>query len=244
MSSPRPTADPDVLVVGGGIAGVFCAYFLRRAGHSVAVVEQAAVGDPAGCSYGNTGFVANGGVPLAGPAALRHGLRSVLRPDDRLALPPTLDRDRLRWCRQLHRAGSEQQVRQSVAVMLEMKRRSLEILHELPADGQPHAAFTPAGVVQAYKSADGFARACRAVPQAVANGVRLRVLEPGELRTLEPDTEFDIAGALYNEGGGFLRVPSFVVSLARTLTEMGVDLVEDCTVEGFEVAGRTAVAVR
>lgn len=233
-----------MLVIGGGVAGLFCAYFLRLAGHSVTVVEQAAVGDPAGCSSGNTGFVANGGVPLAGPGVLRHGVRSVLRPDDRLALPPTLDRDRLRWARQLRRAGGEQQVRQSAAAMMELKRRSLQILRELGEQAEPCPAFTPTGVVQAYRSADGFDRACRALPQAVANGVRLRVLEPAELRSLEPDVEFDIAGALYNEGGGFVRVPDFLLQLARTLTGMGVELVQNCPVLSFEVSGRTVARVR
>jgi D-amino-acid dehydrogenase len=244
---PNPSGsryEPDVLVIGGGVAGLWCAYFLRLAGHSVTVLDRNAVGDPVSCSSGNTGFVANGGVPLAGPGVLRNGLVSVLRPDDRLALPPTLDRRRLQWVWQLHQAGNRDQVERSAALMMEFKRRSLDILHQLRVSDQPHPDFIPTGVVQAYKTAAAFDRARRALPRAVASGIRLRVLEPEELRTLEPDTEFDIAGALYNEGGGFLRVPSFVVSLARTLTELGVDLVEDCTVEGFKVSGRTAVGVR
>jgi D-amino-acid dehydrogenase len=145
---------------------------------------------------------------------------------------------------QLHRAGAAEQVQRSAALMMEFKRRSLEILHQLRVSDQPHPDFVPTGVVQAYKTAEAFARGSAWRARAVASGIRLRVLEPDELRTLEPDTEFDIAGALYNEGGGFLRVPNFVVSLAQTLTEMGVDLVEDCTVEGFELSGRTAVGVR
>jgi D-amino-acid dehydrogenase len=246
-SSASPSGsryEPDVLVIGGGVAGLWCAYFLRLAGHTVTVLDRNAVGDPVACSSGNTGFVANGGVPLAGPAVLRHGLSSVLRPDDRLALPPTLDRRRLHWVWQLHRAGSPDQVQRSAALMMEFKRRSLEILHGLRVSDQPHPDFVPTGVVQAYKTTEAFARARQALPRAVASGIRLRVLDPEELRTLEPGTEFHIAGALYNEGGGFLRVPNFVVSLARTLTEMGVELVEDCTVEGFELAGRRAAGVR
>jgi D-amino-acid dehydrogenase len=243
-SLPDSCYEPDVLVIGGGVAGLWCAYFLRLAGNTVTVLDRGAVGGPVASSYGNTGFVAHGGVPLAGPGALRHGLASVLRPDDRLAMPPTLDPARLRWLWQLHRAGRPGQVQRSAALMAELKRRSLEILHGLRVGDQPHPDFHPAGVVQAYKTEEAFARACRALPRAVASGVRLRVLEPEELRQLEPDAEFDIAGALYNEGGGFLRVPDFVVSLARTLTGMGVHLVENCAIADFEVTGRTVRGVR
>ena len=234
--------EPDVLVIGGGVAGLWCAYFLRRAGHTVTVLERGVIGNPAACSYGNTGFVANGGVPMAAHAGLRHGLRSLLLPDDRLALPPSLDRRRLRWLWHLHRDGSPEQVRRSAAAMIELKRRSLQILGELPSGEQ--ADFTPAGVVQAYQSAEAFERARQALPRAVANGIRLRELAPDELRELEPDAEFAIAGALYNEGGGFLRVPHFLHSLARTLTGSGVELVENCAVEGFEVTGRRVSGLR
>lgn len=231
-----------MLVIGGGVAGLWCAYFLRLAGHSVTVLERAAVGDLVACSSGITGFVANGGAPMAGHAGLRHGLRSLLRPDDRLALPPTLDRRRLRWLAHLHRDGSPEQLRLSAAGMIELKRRSLQILHELPGTELPD--FTPAGVVQAYKSAEALDRARQAMPRAVADGIRLRELSPEELRELEPDAEFDIAGALLNEGGGFLRVPHFLHSLARTLTGLGVELVEHCAVEAFEVTGRRVTGLR
>jgi D-amino-acid dehydrogenase len=234
--------EPDVLVIGGGVAGLWCAYFLRLAGHGVTVLERGSIGDPAACSSGNTGFVANGGVPMAGHAGLWPGLRSVLRPDDRLALPPTLDRRRLRWLRHLHRDGSPEQVRRSAAGMVELKRRSLEILREFAAGDQPE--FVPAGVVQAYKSAEAFERARQALPRAVANGIQLRELAPDELRELEPDAEFDIAGALYNEGGGVLRAPHFLHTLARTLTGLGVELVENCAVDGFDVSGGSVTGLR
>ncbi|HYZ62341.1 MAG TPA: FAD-binding oxidoreductase, partial [Acetobacteraceae bacterium] len=34
----------DVVVIGGGIAGVSAAYYLARKGHSVALIEKGAVG--------------------------------------------------------------------------------------------------------------------------------------------------------------------------------------------------------
>ncbi|PZS25752.1 MAG: FAD-dependent oxidoreductase, partial [Pseudonocardiales bacterium] len=219
-----------------------CAYFLRQAGHTVTVVDRSAPGDPTACSYGNTGFVGVGGAPLAGRGAWRGGLRSLLRPDDRLAVAPSLDRDRLRWLWYL-KAGSADEARRA-GVMLEMKRRSLEILREICPPNGPDSAFTACGMVQAYRTPEGFAQACRSLPGAVADGVSLRVLAADELRALEPGVEFDIAGALYNEAAGFVHAPDFVVSFARTLAGMGVEVVSDSPVEGFDVSGRTVVRVR
>src|SRR6476661_558055 len=43
-TSPNPPARADVVVIGGGIIGVFTAYYLARRGLSVAVVEKGRIG--------------------------------------------------------------------------------------------------------------------------------------------------------------------------------------------------------
>jgi len=43
-TSPNPPARADVVVIGGGIIGVFAAYYLARRGLSVAVVEKGRIG--------------------------------------------------------------------------------------------------------------------------------------------------------------------------------------------------------
>src|SRR5688572_26068677 len=43
-TSPNPPASADVVVIGGGIIGVFTAYYLAKRGLSVAVVEKGRIG--------------------------------------------------------------------------------------------------------------------------------------------------------------------------------------------------------
>jgi len=43
-TSPRPPASADVVVIGGGIVGVFAAYYLAQRGVSVALVEKGRIG--------------------------------------------------------------------------------------------------------------------------------------------------------------------------------------------------------
>src|SRR5437764_14823472 len=66
-----------VIVVGGGISGLCVAYFLRKAGLEVQVLETRRVGS--GASWGNAGWVtpAQAG-PLPEPGLLGYGLRSLL----------------------------------------------------------------------------------------------------------------------------------------------------------------------
>ncbi len=45
----------DVLIIGGGVVGVSCAYELAKRGASVTVLERDRVGH--GCSFGNAGWL-------------------------------------------------------------------------------------------------------------------------------------------------------------------------------------------
>lgn len=187
-------SDPDVLVIGGGVVGLFCAYHLRRAGGGVAVVERGAVGGAQSCSAGNTGFVGTHGAP--------------------------------------------------VPVLLDMKQHSLRILRELCGSGALADTFAAPGMIIAYRTADEFERARRAVPALVARGVPMRVLDQGELSSMEPGLQLAVAGATYNEEGAYLRVPDFLRELARTLQELGVEIHAETEALDVRVTGRTVRQVR
>jgi D-amino-acid dehydrogenase len=237
VPAPQPP-DPDVLIIGGGVVGLFCAYFLRLCGSSVVVVERGAVGGPASCSSGNTGFVGtHGAVPLAEPGLPIRALLGLLNPGSPFSIRPRWDGDLLRWLRYFGQACNEEAARVSFARLVDMKKRSLEILRELCASGRLAATFTAPGMLLACKTPAGFERACRSVLPAADSGVPLRVLTPAQLRELEPDAEFDITGALYNEDGAALRVPDFVREFARTLEGMGAEILSQVEVTGFEVTG-------
>ncbi|MGV9779094.1 NAD(P)/FAD-dependent oxidoreductase [Streptosporangium sp. NPDC003464] len=237
--------DPDVLVIGGGIVGLFCAYFLRRAGSSVTVVERGPVGGPQSCSHGNTGFVGTqGAAPLAEPGVPAQGIRWLLNPESPFHIKPRWDGGLPRWLWHFRRACNERDAEAAFHVLLDLKKRSLEILREVCADDGLAPTFTAQGMVLAFKTPEGFDKGRRSVPRAVDNGVPLRVLDPQELRALEPDAEFDISGALYNEEGAYLRVPDFLREFARTLQGMGVEIHGQTEVLGFEVTGREVGLVR
>src|SRR6516225_11261333 len=67
-----------VIVVGGGVVGAACAYYLTRSGQTVEILDQGDFGR--GCSHGNCGFVCPSHVlPLAVPGAVRSGLQALFQ---------------------------------------------------------------------------------------------------------------------------------------------------------------------
>src|SRR5437879_533074 len=93
---PMSAATGRVLVVGGGVVGTACAYYLARAGWAVEVVERGAFGR--GCSHGNCGFICPSHVlPLAGPGEVRRALAALFRKDSPFAIKPRFDPSLWGW---------------------------------------------------------------------------------------------------------------------------------------------------
>lgn len=238
--------DPDVLVIGGGVAGLFCAYFLRLRGARVTVVERGQVGGPQSCSYGNTGFVGTQGTtPLAEPGVMAQGLRWLLDPRSPFYIRPRWDGELLAWLWYFRRACSAETALAGSRVLLDLKRQSMRILRDL-CDGDDGFAgcLLQNGMLVAYKTAAAFARARESARGARLAGVPLRVLSAADLAGLDPGARFEVAGALLNEEGAYLRVPEFVSRLGQLLARMSVRVHPDTEVTGFEAADDRVRQVR
>ena len=80
----------SVVVVGGGVVGMSCAYFLARSGCEVTVLEGRAK-EASNCSTGNAGMVVPSHfVPLAAPGVIGQGLRWMLKPESPFSITATL----------------------------------------------------------------------------------------------------------------------------------------------------------
>ena len=79
-----------MIVIGGGVIGTACAYFLMRAGWQVTLIERGQVGR--GSSHGNCGLVCPSHVlPLAEPGMVAKGLKSLFQRNSPFAIKPRLD---------------------------------------------------------------------------------------------------------------------------------------------------------
>ena len=113
-----------VIVVGGGVIGLACAYSLTEAGCDVVVVDSGVVGG--GASKGNAGWVTPSlATPLAAPGILASGLRSAMDPRGALVIRPSLDTAWLRWLWSFKRNARPEQFSAGIKALLEMTRRTL-----------------------------------------------------------------------------------------------------------------------
>src|SRR5579883_1300559 len=147
------TDRPDVLVIGGGVVGLFSALYLRRAGFHVLLVEAGAIAGSQSSSYGNTGYVGTtGSMPLAEPSAIKNGIRWLFTRDSPLYIQPRPSADLLLWLWRFYRSCNEQKAREGFRVLFEMKRRSLDILRELCGASALSSCFADGGKLIAFRT--------------------------------------------------------------------------------------------
>jgi D-amino-acid dehydrogenase len=144
----------DVAVVGGGAIGASVALELARRGARTLLLERG----PElawGCSAGNAGLICpSHAFPLATPAALRQGLRWMLRPASPFHVRPT---PRLvPWLARFAAASTPRRAHASMETIRTLSLAGLELHAALHAEGLD-TGFERRGVLNVYETASGFA---------------------------------------------------------------------------------------
>ncbi|MEP6759344.1 MAG: FAD-dependent oxidoreductase [Actinomycetota bacterium] len=190
MSTEPLVSPPDgpVVVVGGGIVGLSCAWFLRRAGADVIVLE-AGERTGGGASRGNAGAICPSGVePLASPGMLRAALDNLRRPDAVLHVHPASMPQMAGFLLRFRRSGTTAAYDRGVRALAQLGTRvtaAYDVLAEAGIgtharrDGYLVAYRDPAAAVEEHARVVGMAGlgVC-AVPEPLLGAAALRALEP------------------------------------------------------------------
>jgi D-amino-acid dehydrogenase len=206
--------QPDVVVIGGGAIGATAALELARRGARVTLLERGEA-LAAGCSAGNAGLICpSHSTPLASPATLRHGMRTLVSPDSSLLRP------RVRLLPWLARFVAACRAERSEAGTREIRALSvlsLELHAELAALG---TSFERRGTLSVYETEPGFAAGRR---EADGSGLRAEILDPAELRALEPAVG-GLAGGIYHPDEGHVDPLRYVRAVGEAAREAGAEL--------------------
>src|SRR5262249_10261356 len=119
-----------VIVVGGGVIGAACAYYLSRAGRGVTVLDSGGFGQ--GCSHANCGFVCPSHVlPLAAPGAVQAGLKAMFQRNGPLSIKPRLDPSLGSWRFQFARRCNHRDMMQAGRAVQALLNSSRELYQRL-----------------------------------------------------------------------------------------------------------------
>jgi len=240
---PNAARHCDVLILGGGVIGLACAYYLLEAGRGVTVLEQGTVGS--GSSHGNCGTLTpSHATPLAMPGMVGAGLRALLHPDAPLRIAPRIDPSLWRWLFGFSRRCNWDDFRATTRIKAPLLLHSRRLIEELVRKESLDCEFEAKGTLYVFRDAAEFERS-QWLPQALREiDLPIETLDSLSTHEMEPALRPGVAGAYFNPGDAHLRPDRYVAELARVVRAKGGVIEEGVRIESVEREGERIARVR
>lgn len=226
----------DVLILGGGVIGLACALYLRRAGAGVRILEQ---GTPAGgASHGNCGTLTpSHAPPLSAPGTIGRALGWMLKRDAPLYVNPRPDFERLRWLLGFARRCNPRDFAAAAAARAAILQRSRMLIEALVHEESLDCGFAPSGTLIVFRDRRVFERERWHADALRRLQIPVEVLAGASAEALEPALAPGVAGAFLHPGDACLRPDRYGAELARRVTERGGVIESGARIEGFRLDG-------
>lgn len=232
----------DVLIVGGGVIGLACAYYLLKAGRGVTLIEQNTLAS--GSSHGNCGTITpSHASPLAQPGMIAKALKWMFTPDAPFRVAPRFDFELLEWMAQFARRCNARECRRVTAIKAPLLQRSRELIGEIIRAENLSCEFEESGTLYVHRDERALA-ADSGLPKTLAEfGIDMQLVSATRCRELEPALNDTIVGGYFNPGDACLRPDRYAAELARVVGALGGSIIESTCVTGFRTDRGSVSAV-
>jgi D-amino-acid dehydrogenase len=237
------TRNSDVLILGGGVIGLACAYYLLEAGRGVTILEQGTAGR--GSSHGNCGTLTpSHATPLAMPGVIGPALRAMLHPDAPLRIAPRADFALWKWLFGFSRRCNWSDFRAATRAKAPLLRESRRLIEEIVRKESLDCEFESSGTLYVYRDAREFERS-QWLPRALAEiGLPIETLDGARIEAMEPALKAGVVGGYFNPEDAHLRPDRYVEALAERVRSKGGVIEEQTRVDAIEREGTRIARVR
>jgi len=226
-----------VAVVGGGVIGLACAWYLRRGGADVVVLERDRCGEAA--SLGNAGWITPGiSNPIPAPGVTAQALRWMGKRDSPFLLRPRLDPAFAAWLWRFWRSSSRDAYLRGMRALLALNARTLELYDGLRADGVEFEMHAD-GMLFLFLSAAALEEELEVLHELQREGYAGAVtrLTRSEAQARDPAIGDRVAGAIHAPSERHVRPETLTRGLAAALVAAGVEIREGAEVTTLTRAG-------
>ena len=222
----------DVLILGGGIIGLACAYYLLKAGRGVTILEQNTLAS--GSSHGNCGTITpSHAPPLSQPGMVGKALKWMLTPDAPFRIAPRLDFELFEWMLQFARRCNWADYHRLARAKGPLLLRSRALIGELVRAESLACEYEESGTLYVHRDEAAFDEAGHLPDTLAACGIVMQRVDAARCHELEPMLNDSIIGGYWNPGDTRLRPDRYAAELARVVRALGAEIHESTTITGF-----------
>lgn len=231
-----------IVIVGGGVVGLFTAWYLRKKGAEVTVLDRGNLTD--GCSFGNAGLIVPSHViPMASPGMLRKGMKNLFNPKSPVAARMFPDPDLIRWYLRFTGTSTAKHVNESIPLLKELSLFSKSLYAELKDSGNLDFRIWHKGLLMLYQSQQTGDELFEEAEIARHTGLEVDNLTTNDVHRLEFDAKPNVSGGFHYLSDDHLDPSTLMKSLIAGLEESGVNLVRNCAVSKIHTSEQKAISL-
>ena len=232
-----------VVVIGGGVVGACCAYYLAKAGREVIILERGQFG--AGCSHANCGYICPSHIlPFAGPGAIWSTLKTLFQKNSPLKVRPSVVLGNVSWFLGFARRCNRRDMLKAgegIQALLQSSRSLFEDLIKCEGIDCEWETKGLLFVFQTQKHFDHYAQTDELLRSHF--GMSAKRFENESLAELEPALKPGQAGGYLYQSDAQVRPDRLMSELKRVLISKGVEIRENCQVNSFVKSSASVKAV-
>src|SRR6202012_2967867 len=176
------------IIIGGGVIGLFSAYYLNKSGWEVEILDQGDLSD--NCSYGNAGMVTPSHfVPLASPGMIEQGIRWMFDSKSPFYVKPSLNKDLISWGLKFMKSATKKHVERSAGGLRDIALYSSKLYNEFEKDSGIDFGLENKVILMLFKSHKVEEEEIHLIEQATNLGLDAQYLNAEETLKLQPEMD-------------------------------------------------------
>lgn len=231
-----------ITIIGGGVIGLNCAYYLQKEGYEITVIERGDI--TTGCSFGNMGYFSPSHfIPLASPGIIAEGFRYMLKSSSPFYIKPRLSISLLQWAYHFFQNSNASTVTKHAPHLNNILQLSRHLINDIKDEIGDSFLMEEKGCLMMCREQKALDHEFHLADVAEKFGLKTERLNKQQVQVLEPDVELNVTGAVLFKDDCHINPGMFMLALKNYLEKKGVTFQLNTTVAGFEKRNNKISAV-
>lgn len=223
----------DIVIIGGGVIGLCCAYYLAKAGYKPTIIDRSDI--TSGTSFGNAGYVSPSHfIPLASPGIVAKGLRWMMSSSSPFYIKPRMDWDLIRWGLHFYRKANAASVKKNAIDLNNILQLSRELTSDMKRELGNHFRMEEKGCFMLYKSALTEKHELQLAKDARQFNIDTFPMTAAQVQEHEPEVQVNIRGGVLYPIDAHLHPGDFMKTIRADLEKKATRFLCNTEVKGFE----------